>query len=205
MLVAAQRCSRADRGLAFARSRLLTATLGRQPDRSTMPTGLAQKKLREARFFLGQLMSRENTSRLDGQEEFGYCVSAFLSAAGSVQDMLSIEHQAAFRPTREAWLASLDEDVRLIVDFMFHQRNRAVHQGDAPAAQVVEHVPAIKAMLRESPSRTARVIVPWMFDEGATSGVATYTLDIAGRQLPASSVCSRFVVALEDLVGRFGG
>src|SRR5439155_18273458 len=29
MLVAAQLCSRADRGLAFARSRLLTATLGR--------------------------------------------------------------------------------------------------------------------------------------------------------------------------------
>lgn len=168
-----------------------------------MPTQLTRKKLREAKFFLGELSNRDGDTRLDKKEEFGYFVSAFLSAANSVQNLLNIENFGALKPQRKAWLASLDDDVQAIVNFMFNERRRAVHRGRDAARQVVQHVPVRRAMAMSGAAQFSTVITPWAGAQGATIGVATYTLDVGGRQLPATDVCTRYLVALEQLVARF--
>jgi len=170
-----------------------------------MPSLLAQKKVREARFFLGELRKRDEISRLDLEEEFGFQVSAFLSASSSVQSVLSVENPGTFKPHRNAWLASMDDDLRLIVNFMFDRRRLTVHQGKGSARQLVEHVHVLKEKVKEGRAHGARVIQPWAYDNGATIGIATYVLAIDGHQLPAVATCDRYLAALEDLIARCEG
>ena len=170
-----------------------------------MPTDLARKKLREASFFLAEMAEREGSSRLDKEEEFGYCLSAFLSAARSVSFVLRKENPLTYEAHSQAWLLSLERDTRVMVDFMRDQRNAAVKEGTVASTQNVEHVPASIADRSRSRSRLSGVVVigPWAFDEGAMIGIAKYVLNLEGVERPALKACRDYLAALELLVARF--
>src|SRR5205814_5692183 len=110
---------------------------------SPMAIELARKKLREAAFFLGEMQKREGSSRLDQEEEFGYCLSAFLSAGRSVSFVLRKENPLTYEAQRDSWLRSLEGSTRLMVDSMRDQRNTALKEGTVASEQNIEHVPAL--------------------------------------------------------------
>jgi len=170
-----------------------------------MATDVARKKLREAAFFLGEMRKREGSSRLDREEEFGYCLSAFLSAARSISFVLKKENSLTYDAQRDSWLWSLEGSTRLIVDFMRDQRNAALKEGTDAAGQNVEHVPAAMAIEphSRSPIPVPVIISPWSFAEGATIGVARYVLTLGGVERPAVEACRDYLAALELLVTRF--
>lgn len=168
-----------------------------------MATEVAKKKLREAAFFLAEMSKREGSPRLDREEEFGYCLSAFLSAARSVSFVLRKENPLAFEAIRDEWLRSMDDTTRMMTDFMRDQRNAALKEGTVAADQEVEQVPTLRVIARSSPSHPPVIWQPWVFAEGATTGVARYFLDLNGTERPAVEACRDYVAALELLVARF--
>jgi len=170
-----------------------------------MANELTRRKLREAAFFLGEMQKREGSSRLDKEEEFGYCLSAFLSAARSVSFVLRKENVLTYEGERDSWLRSLEGSTRVIVNFMRDQRNAALKEGSVASGQNVEHVPVSMADKSLSRSRfPASVIIgPWGFADGATIGVARYVLLLDGVERPAVEACRDYLAALERLVARF--
>jgi hypothetical protein len=170
-----------------------------------MPTDLARQKYREASFFLGEMAKREGSPRLDQEEEFGYFLSAFLSAARSVSFVLRKENPLTYEAQSQEWLRSLTPSTRVMVDFMRDQRNAALKEGLVASERNTEHVPASVADRSSSRSHysTTVIVQPYFFAEGATIAVARYTLSLEGRDRPAVETCRDYLAALELLVSRF--
>lgn len=168
-----------------------------------MATELAQKKLREAAFFLTEMRKREGSSRLDTEEEFGYFLSAFLSAARSVSFVLRKENPLTYEARRDEWLRSVESSRRVMVDFMRDQRNAALKEGTDAAEQDVDYVPIFRASGPSYRSPLPVIIQPWAFAEGATIGVARYVLNLGGAERPAVEACRDYLAALELLIARF--
>jgi hypothetical protein len=150
---------------------------------------LARKKFREAAFFLGEMRKRDGSSRLDKEEEFGYCVSAFLSAARSISFVLRKENSLTYEAQRDSWLLSMEDSTRVIEDFMRDQRNAALKEGTVASGQKVDNVPAL--MVKEPHSRSpypVQVIIrPWAFAEGATNRGSGMERASPGSQPPMES------------------
>jgi hypothetical protein len=170
-----------------------------------MPTDLARKKLREAAFFLGEMRQREGSSRLDKEEEFGYCLSAFLSAARSISFVLRKENALTYEAQRASWWLSLEGSTQVLASFMRDQRNAALKEGTVASGQNVEPVPALMADKphSRSPFSVPVIIQPWAFDEGAMIGCARYVLRLDGVERSAVEACHDYLVALDLLVTRF--
>src|SRR6516165_7648517 len=79
----------------------------------------AEKKLREARFFLNHMIEQE---RMAGDEKpFDFYLSAFLSAGMSVRDAFHVEQDRkrnkAVKEWKKAWEARLTPEQRCLWDF----------------------------------------------------------------------------------------
>ena len=168
-----------------------------------MATDLTRRKLREASFFLGEMSAREGSSRLDTEEEFGYYLSAFLSAARSVTFVLKKENRSTYEAAWDEWLTNAPLTTRTIMDFMRDERNAAVKEGTVAAQQSVEHVHLFQAREWRSGSSSAVTVMPWAFDGGATVGVARYVLHIDDNERPAVEACRDYLAALKLFVDSF--
>lgn len=177
--------------------------LGRYANKRHMATDLTRRKLREASFFLGEMSKREGSSRLDTEEEFGYYLSAFLSAARSVSFVLRKENPLTYEAHWDEWLANAPPATRAIMDFMRDQRNAAVHEGTVAAQQSLEHVHPFQAGEWRSGSPSPVIVMPWAFADGATVGVARYVLHIDDDQRPAVEACRDYLAGLRLLVDSF--
>lgn len=166
-----------------------------------MPADFARRKLREAAFFLAEMRRRDGSPRLDMEEEFGYFLSGFLSAARSVSFVLRKENPARYEGARDLWLTALDPAMRAFVDVMRDQRNAALKEGTIAAQQEVEQVSPLKAYGKHPIS--VPIILPWAFAEGATIGVTKYVLDVDSIHRPAVEACQDYLAVLELLVSRF--
>jgi len=168
-----------------------------------MATELARRKLREASFFLGEMSKREGSSRLETEEEFGYCLSAFLSAARSVSFVLRKENPVTYEAQRDKWLTKAQLDTRAIMDFMRDQRNAALKEGTSAAQQDVEYVYPFQAREWHSGFPSPVIVMPWAFEAEATVGVARYVLHIDDGQRPAVEACRDYLDALRLLADCF--
>lgn len=91
------------------------------------------KKLREAQFFLGHLQSHAGTP-FDKREPLDFCLSAFLNACYSVQEVLQVETKIkspVYKEWYECWKASLEASDKELFPFMIEkssgQRSKEVH------------------------------------------------------------------------------
>src|SRR6267142_1909861 len=85
------------------------------------------KKLAEAHYFLRLL--RDQEPRIGGDENpFDFLLSAFLSAARSVDYRLRHEHKATYEPWRKTWDARLTAQDASLIKFMVDDRNLEVHE-----------------------------------------------------------------------------
>ena len=117
-----------------------------------MNTPRAQYKLGEAQFFLNHLRKeREGDPRA-----FGYFLSAFLNAAYSFVEVLTVEAKrglsagaaasrkqakAAFRPWYDNWVKNLSADEHQVWDLMEAQRRDEVHLLGAETVKETKGIP----------------------------------------------------------------
>jgi hypothetical protein len=92
-----------------------------------MNTENVEKKLREARFFLNKMIEQEKLAFGD-KEPFDFYLSAFLSAARTVDYRLRHEQETTYPAWRKAWDASLGSAGQGLIKFMIDDRNVEVHE-----------------------------------------------------------------------------
>ena len=105
----------------------------------------AEKKLREARFFLNHMIEQE---RMAGDEKpFDFYLSAFLSAGMSVRDAFHVEQDRkrnkAVKEWKKAWEARLTPEQRRLLDFMRKDRTHEVHRSGSSRKTGVTRRPII--------------------------------------------------------------
>jgi hypothetical protein len=106
-----------------------------------------QRKLDEALFFFKHLY-KGAMGPPSNAPEFGYYLSAFLSAARSVTFVLQAEEKQHYDTWYPSWEARLVEDDRKLWKFMNDQRVAEVHQdgADVDRAMELRTVPQIFGM-----------------------------------------------------------
>jgi hypothetical protein len=92
-----------------------------------MDVSRAEKKLREARFFLAKLCGTAPHVD-DGREEFDYLLSAFHNAAATVKNRMSHDHGSRFKTFYSQWEAGLTPQDAVLIKFMADDRNLETHE-----------------------------------------------------------------------------
>lgn len=106
---------------------------------------IAEKKLREAWFFLNALKAfRSAPSPEDASEEFDFYLSAFLGASNSVAEKLTRATDRriglSFTAWRQEWEDGRTDDERALLAFMREERRNEVHHWGATHDQRKGHV-----------------------------------------------------------------
>jgi len=152
---------------------------------------LAQKKLREARFFCDRL-------RPSRGEEFDYYLSAFLSAARSTA--FRVCFALGSWDAVDKWKATRNAADVAFFDGMTTLRNAEIHNEGVPISTTQE---AIAMPLPDAASNPA--IYAALFQLGYFSSVKTYIdrryVDLEKEHVEAVPACERLVSLLEDLLG----
>jgi hypothetical protein len=168
-------------------------------------TGTSQEKLAEAYFFLGKLKESDDDDRLD-RPDFGYYLSAFLSAAASVIEVLKKTHNPGFRKLFGEWLAGLSEQERRLHELMAGQRIASIHRATIDLESKVQHVDAFKlATLRaRETNRAFMFFTPNIWDEGASVGIRRHYVTVHGSETVAVGACEAYLRMLGRLLDERG-
>jgi hypothetical protein len=160
----------------------------------------AEKKLREARFFLNKMEERERMA-FDDKEPFDFYLSAFLNAGRTVDYRL---RQTATYPTwRTAWDATLTQAQQGLIKFMVDDRNVEVHRGGSSRV--------VKTENREFGPGTYSLASGTMEDVVGPPGVfplvtirtPAYYFTIDGIERKATEACGEYLALLEQMVAAF--
>jgi mRNA-degrading endonuclease YafQ of YafQ-DinJ toxin-antitoxin module len=156
-----------------------------------------QKKLREAKFFLGHMSQSARSTRLD-HEHLEFYLSAFLSAARSVTDFFEHKQQAWWKANRDS---KSSEDLRLL-NQMTKQRDNEVHEEGADLSHQVGDVPLSKI---ETPSGLHAAYAPSSGEPWGEVkvGMKVYYFMLGGKAVPVIETCQRYVGLLERAVEDF--
>lgn len=162
-----------------------------------------QKKLREAKFFLGCLRKRDRVAPPE-REEFEFYLSAFLSAARSVTFALENEEAENYKKWKGAWPTLLTTGDKKFLDAMVKQRNIAQKQGGVPVAVNWEFVPIIQAK-RDERGQTMYGL-QWFGPVTASMpqvGQPVHSITLGAGDVEAVATCGRYLSILERLVADF--
>jgi hypothetical protein len=100
---------------------------------------VTERKLREARFFLRKLQEKAQAVVGD-PEEFGFYLSALLSAGRSVTFALQVENKDGYDAWFPVWFEKQNQQDQDLFKFMNNQRVKEVHQGAADVDKQVEFI-----------------------------------------------------------------
>lgn len=159
------------------------------------------KKLREARFFLGQMeqLGRSTASTRLDHDHFEFYLSAFLSAARSITDYF--ERDRKYRVWYRDWKMSQPEEDRQLINQMTNQRDLEVHEEGANIAHELEDVPLSKIDMSGLHAAYAHSFgEPW--GEPQVSQKVYYFV-LEGRNVNAIETCNRYADLLIQAVDEF--
>jgi hypothetical protein len=157
---------------------------------------LAQKKLREARFFLGHLQSEEQ-SGLRNEEHFAHYLSAFLSAARSV--VYQVYRASGSGKEVDAWKATRNAEDRTFFDSIKALRDSEVHNEGVTIRTQQEAIPMPLSAEPRDPTTFAAFVQLGYFSS-ARVYINRHYVDLEEDRLEAVPTCERLVALLEDLL-----
>ena len=181
-----------------------------------MDTPQAQKKAREARFFLGYMTETERER--SNAEHFGFHLSAFLSAAKSVADVA--ERELRHGRYLKKWQDTLSEDDRVFFVTMTKFRDVEVHRDGVPTDVQRRAVP-VEDVSSISQDRRTRALYSRIFapptprtpeevEEYKRLGIQPgtrawvyaddYSLIVGRHPMKATAACERLLALLEDFL-----
>ena len=163
----------------------------------------AEKKLRQATFFLGHLQRapKEMLGRDGNPEHLQFYLSACLSAAKSVYEVLKKTSGTTMREVERQWREKLPEPGRF--DRMMKLRNRDVHLASTEAESLPKYIPEDSS--RYMVFGNMRLDEMENPDETKVSGSAfrgTFGLYLKqqGRRVEAATACREFIDQLGSLL-----
>jgi len=156
------------------------------------------RKLREAAFFLGKLAERSRLA-FGEREEFDFYLSAFLSAARSLDYRLRHEEDPTYSTFRAEWNTGLSTDKQALVKFMVDDRNLEVHESGSSRVQAEERI-AIGSSYRDA-SGTVTVAAP----VGVPTELVkpTFAFLMNGKPVPVVESCASYLEILKQLVADY--
>jgi hypothetical protein len=165
-----------------------------------MDLARVQKKIAEARFFLGKITEQERRVGGDDREPFDFYLSAFLSAARTVDYRLRHEQAGTYPAWRTAWDARLTPQENSLIKFMVDDRNIEVHESGSSRSVdregvelgIGEHRLAGGMHTVSGPPDTTVVI---------QTNVYNFTIDGAERK--ATEACAAYLTLLQRMAVQF--
>ena len=154
------------------------------------------KKLAEAHYFLRLI--RDQEPRIGGDENpFDFLLSAFLSAARSVDYRLRHEHKATYKPWRKTWDVRLTQAENGLIKFMIHDRNEEVHDSGSGRSVGQEGV-AFGIGTHHTADGTI-IIGGHPF----TAYGPSYSFTIDGVDRKVTEACGEYLALLQRMVAEF--
>jgi hypothetical protein len=149
---------------------------------------MVKRKIGEARFFLRHLKDHRDKQRDAAKpppEQFAYYLSAFLSAAITVSDLM--------KQIAPAWWERLEGKDRDLHDLFWEMRGDAVHEGDVETKQRTDEVP-----VRFDPNhqRVQGFFFQSMFGEVKTRANTHSVVDAAGDEREVVEACEVYLAIL---------
>jgi hypothetical protein len=161
-----------------------------------------KKKLREAKFFLNKMDNQGQ--KLSSREQFDFYLSAFLSAARTVDYRLEHEQDAVYRAWRKSWDASLSSAEALLIKLMVDDRNVEVHESGSGRRVRSESVsvPAV-APDQAGLMQAIGVAMYAVSDSPTVMYKPSYYFTIEGIERKAVDVCGEYLKLMERMVTQF--
>jgi len=160
-----------------------------------------RKKLREVRYFLGEMNAI--AQRVVGDpEEFEFLLSALLSASRSITDRL--ERTRPYGSWFQTWGNNRTAREQELLEFMCVQRNAEVHRDGADVQQTVQYVPITE--IRTGHQGHCAYGFHWWAPPGTPPpavGLIVRQFELGGTRLEAFVTCRDFVQVLGELVSAF--
>ena len=163
-----------------------------------------RQKLREAEFFFNQMLDNIETYPF-GSEEFGFYLSAFLSAGRSVTFVLQYEEPDLYGEWFDGWKLALSEDDQSLLKFMNEQRVAEVHCEGAAVQVEVKFVRLfeLKTKSQSSPYYGFQWFGPPGVEPPTVGKGVPYFETGGGTKEEAIETCKRYRDILRRLVGDF--
>ncbi len=162
-----------------------------------------EKKLREARFHLGKMNDQERRAFGD-KEPFDFHLSAFLSAAKTVDNRLRHEQGPIYKPWRTAWDGRLTAEKNELIKFMVDDRNVEVHESGSGRDVKTESIKVGHSYSDESGTlEVSSAGIPGSGMGGATIYKPSYYFTIAGVERNATAACADYLALLDRMVADF--
>jgi hypothetical protein len=150
------------------------------------------KKLLETQFFLYKMIKQERrifigANPYDPFEQFDHYLSAFLSAARTVDYRLRHEQKAIYPDWRKAWDASLTLEENALIKFMVDDRNVEVHRSGSSRNEAREGIGTV----------TIGGMPPAVADK------ITFNFTIEGAERKVTEGCAAYLALLQRMVAQF--
>jgi hypothetical protein len=167
------------------------------------------KKLREAEFFLTKMREQEDRPFGD-KEPFDFYLSAFLSAARSVDYRLRYEQKATYKPWREQWNGAHREEDALIKFFVGDRRievhesgsGRNVKRASIPVrGQYSDASGTVQASSTPLALAVAYDVAPGERD--ALIMKPAYFFTVEGTERKATDACAEYLALLRQMAAEF--
>ena len=165
-----------------------------------MNTESVEKKQREARFFLTKMIEHEARAFGD-REPFDFYLSAFLSAARSIDYRLHHEQAATYPAWRDSWKAALAPNDDQLMKYMADDRALEVHESGSGRNATVEYS-AISGNTYSDNSGVLTVFAPPGTSPGAIVKPAYY-FTIGGANKKVTEACAEYLTLLDRMVADF--
>lgn len=162
-----------------------------------------QKKLAEAKYFLGRLQNLDRDSKLDcGGEEFDYNLSAFGAAARTV--IAALPKATKGRIDEERWRSELTPEECQLWDGLVEFRDAEIHDGRSDRETIDEQEPAMHHLMRNAGERSAKSFAMSAFGDGEAVITVRRRLSPArGPRIPAVDWCQMIVSLIERKLQEF--
>jgi hypothetical protein len=166
-----------------------------------------EKKVREAQYFLNQMIEKESVAFGD-KEPFDFNLSAFLSAARSVDYRLRHEQPGTYPTWRTAWDANLSPADACLIKFMVDDRADEVHESGSARRVGTEGIIVGDRYTDKSGTLYATPAAALhLSEQSAIPNVVihkpTYAFNIAGVDRKAAEACADYLALLRQMVEKF--
>ena len=166
----------------------------------------AEKKLRQAEFFLGHLRGFAIPGRSDESMEFH--LSASLTAVQSAFYILRDYNRSTFQRELHFWRQTRSDEERAFLNRMMSVRDTDVHFGTLDATSLHTYIDARRApgvMVWAPPDAFVEMQNPdgTMVRGPSLMDVRAPYIEHAGKRIEATTASGQFVALLRDLVERF--
>jgi hypothetical protein len=162
----------------------------------------AEKKVREAEFFLGKMRQEERDAFGGNQEPFEFYLSAFLSAAATVPECFRHGQDPRASRFKQDWVGQLKPEQKLLYNRLGKERDAEVHRA-ASSRKAKTEKKEFGPGTYSFGGATHHVFAPPDVQAALILQKKVYTFTIAGTEYIAIDACAEYYELLARMVADY--